>query len=259
MEHDDPFEVLFNAGRKLLIQIGAVLRPTGRGAAWPARVGPGRAHSHHAGSESSRSHGATGPDTVSAFDHVPLPAQNCWAGPSCPLASPAKQIQSAKAWMKNDAGVPPPPLSQLSWRHSKSVSRSRRTAQASHERGGHRQHHETLLHLRVFCSHIKGGANVPPCSSSDRQNRTASSQPHEEQVQRREVCRSHPPGPRGTQFIELAFKGERGLDPTGQGIDVYEGETGKKFKPEPPPGSHAQLTQMAMDWVAAQGGSSVGG
>jgi hypothetical protein len=34
VEHDDPFEVLFNAGRKLLIQIGAVLRPTA-GAAWP--------------------------------------------------------------------------------------------------------------------------------------------------------------------------------------------------------------------------------
>jgi hypothetical protein len=61
-----------------------------------------------------------------------------------------------------------------------------------------------------------------------------------------------------TPFIELAFEGRRGLDSTTQGIDVYEAETDKKFVAEPPPGSHAELVQLAKDWVSAQGNEFVG-
>ena len=62
----------------------------------------------------------------------------------------------------------------------------------------------------------------------------------------------------GTRFIAAAFVGERGLDAAGQAI--YEGETGKTFRAEPPPVLRAQFIQQAQDWATAatQGGQFVG-
>jgi hypothetical protein len=59
-----------------------------------------------------------------------------------------------------------------------------------------------------------------------------------------------------TPFIATAFIGKRGLIDGGQ--TIYETETGKKLIAAPPPGTHAQLVQLARAWVAAQGGKFVG-
>jgi hypothetical protein len=60
----------------------------------------------------------------------------------------------------------------------------------------------------------------------------------------------------GPQFIEEAFKGTRGLGPGG--IDFFEGDTGTKFKLEPPPSTHAQLLALAKKWVDRMGGKFQG-
>lgn len=60
-----------------------------------------------------------------------------------------------------------------------------------------------------------------------------------------------PPG-----FVDLGFKGERGLIDGGK--TIYESETGRRLVAAKPPGTHAQFMQLARDWVAAQGGQFVG-
>jgi hypothetical protein len=60
----------------------------------------------------------------------------------------------------------------------------------------------------------------------------------------------------GIQFIKAGFEGKRSLDAGGQAI--YEAETGRTFRADPPPGTQEQLTQQAQDWVDAQGGTFVG-
>jgi hypothetical protein len=60
----------------------------------------------------------------------------------------------------------------------------------------------------------------------------------------------------GTPFIEMAFRGKRGLNEGGQ--TIFEADLKRPLKAEPPPGTHAQLVQQARDWVKAQGGSFVG-
>jgi hypothetical protein len=59
-----------------------------------------------------------------------------------------------------------------------------------------------------------------------------------------------------TPFIGQGFIGKRGL--VDGGLTIYETETGKKIVAAPPPGTHAQLIQLARAWVAAQGGKFVG-
>jgi hypothetical protein len=61
------------------------------------------------------------------------------------------------------------------------------------------------------------------------------------------------PGP----FIEESFKGTRALDENGQA--TYENETGRDFKPEPPPITHAQFIEQGKEWVKAMGGEFTGG
>jgi hypothetical protein len=62
----------------------------------------------------------------------------------------------------------------------------------------------------------------------------------------------------GVPFIEAAFRGDRSLDAGARAI--YEAETGKTFRAEPPPGTHLKLIQQAQNWVtaASQGGELVG-
>ena len=57
-------------------------------------------------------------------------------------------------------------------------------------------------------------------------------------------------------FIVEAYTGRRGLDETG--ITIFEGATEREFRPEPPPGSHAQLVQQTKDWITALGGEIPG-
>ena len=62
----------------------------------------------------------------------------------------------------------------------------------------------------------------------------------------------------GVQFIAAAFRGKRGLDADPGAQSIYEAETGKTFRAEPPPVTHPVFLQQAMAWVAAQGGDFVG-
>lgn len=55
-----------------------------------------------------------------------------------------------------------------------------------------------------------------------------------------------------THFIEISFLGTRGLNQDGQ--DFYEGDTQKKFVPEPPLISHSTFTSQAQGWVEAMDG-----
>ncbi len=61
----------------------------------------------------------------------------------------------------------------------------------------------------------------------------------------------------GTPFIEFAFEGLRGLN-DGAGKSAMEEDLKRPYTPAPPPGTHAQLIQLAKAWVAAQGGRFVG-
>ena len=52
-------------------------------------------------------------------------------------------------------------------------------------------------------------------------------------------------------FIQEAFRGTRGLDENGKA--AYLNETGKEFKPEPPPISHEAFVAQGRAWVEALG------
>ena len=53
-------------------------------------------------------------------------------------------------------------------------------------------------------------------------------------------------------LIPAAFRGTRGLDENGRGI--FEQDTGKEFRPEPPPVSHEMFIARAKAWLEAMGG-----
>ncbi len=181
-------------------------------------------------------------------------------GASCPLTS-AQQVKSIEAWNKmmpvfrhprciNCHGAMPKPLPQ-------------RVQVGGKWRGG-----ATIRHAGVVdMDSTDSNRTCEECHMEDWG--AALSAPNWTDKTDMELCslmKSRFSAPRfvdhirrdlgGVQFIKAAFRGERGLDAGAQ--TIYEAETGKTFRAEPPPGTHAQLTQQAQDWVTAQGGSFVG-
>jgi hypothetical protein len=57
-------------------------------------------------------------------------------------------------------------------------------------------------------------------------------------------------------FIQEAFRGTRGLDENGRA--TYLNETGKEFKPEPPPIAHEAFVAQGKAWLEAMGYSGSG-
>ena len=177
-------------------------------------------------------------------------------GPSCPL-TPAKQLKSTQAWAKMMPVLRSPRCSNC---HGGIPDPIPEAGAPPKRHRGVVDIESSMGNVKDYCQncHMKGWRMPGPifhwpdksdseiCSMMKKNFTGASFVDH--------IRRDGG----GTQFIDMAFKGERGLDPSGQGIDLYEAETDKKFVAEPPPGTHAQLTQQAMAWIAAQGGSFVG-
>jgi hypothetical protein len=59
-----------------------------------------------------------------------------------------------------------------------------------------------------------------------------------------------------TPFVQVSFLGTRALDEYGQ--EVYEKNTHKKFKPEPPPISQTAFVSQGETWIEAMGGKFTG-
>lgn len=169
-------------------------------------------------------------------------------GGSCPLTT-AQQTNSSKAWLKMmpvfrhprcincHGGIPDPLASPTPAKHSGVVdldsTDTEKTCEECHKDG-----------WRIPGHKWTGKDDQTICSDMKTQFSSAQFIDH--------ILRDGG----GPPFIEMAFEGKRGLNEGGE--TIFEEELKRPLTAQPPPGTHAQLVQLARAWVAAQGGSFVG-
>jgi hypothetical protein len=189
---------------------------------------------------------AAGWDSGSASVSALAAAGPLVQGGSCPLTF-AQEVKSAKAWSKlmpvlrhprcsNCHGGIPDPLPGKGGKtinHMGVVDMDSTDTPATCE-----QCHEPGWRLAGHTWTDKKDEQI--CSSMKQQFSSAQFLAHIDHDE------GQPP------FIEMAYRGLRGLNDAGQ--TVYEADIKPKLLPDPPPGDHPTLNGLAQAWVDAQGG-----